>query len=355
MPILPRILLFLLIICMILGMLFVGLYPFNYFPENRVLVNEDGNGLHFFGRGIAYSTKIGDWPRKGPITLELVLEPERTYHHRTPHILSLCDKSGHEVMYLGQWENSIIIRLVEDSRWTERVKREIGAWGLLDPGEAVHISLVLSKGNAEIYANGQLVREFGEFDLTEAVSKRPIMSFVLGNSSTGDSPWKGKILGFTVLDGMTDPIAIRNRYEQWEANQTQDMQDIIVPEILTPIRKEFLSLPSREFLQRRAFYKDVIINVAGFIPLGLALTIFFSGIPFNKKYAISKFVLPVLVSGLLSLFIETNQAFLLSRSSSLTDLVWNILGSGIGVVVYWGVERIIPYVKFQIPEENQEP
>jgi len=340
MPLLPRILLLLLIVCMVLGMLFVGLYPFNYFPENRVSLKEGGNGLHFFGRGIAYSTKVGEWSRKGPVTVELILEPERTYHHRTPHILSLCDKSGHEVMYLGQWEDSLIVRLIEDSRWTERIKKEIGAGDILVPGEPVHINLVLSKERADIYANGELVGEYEGFDFTSAVSRRPVHSIVLGNAPTGDSSWRGKILGFTVSGDAMDPTAIRNRYEQWKTSQSQDIQDIIVPEILKPISKEFLSLPSRRFLQRRSFYKDVIINVAGFVPLGLALTILFSGNPV-KNNAISNFFLPVLMGGLLSLFIETNQVFLISRSSSMTDLVLNILGSGIGAAVYRGGEKII--------------
>ena len=354
MPTLPRILLLLLIVCMVLGMLFVGLYPFNYFPENRVSLNEDGNGLHFFGRGIAYSTKVGDWPRKGPITLELVLEPLRSYNHGVPHILSLCDKSGHEVLYLGQWENSLIVRLMETSRWTKKIKREIGAWDLLDPGELIYINLVLGEGTAEIYANGHLVRKYNDFDFTSEVLKRPVNSIVLGNAPIGDSSWRGKILRFTISGGAMGPSAVRNRYEQWETSQSQIIQDIIVPEILTPIRKEFLSLPSNEFLYRRSFYKDVIINLAGFVPLGLFFSMFFSGHP-DKKHTVSNFVLPVLIGGLLSLFIETNQVFLVSRSSSMTDLLLNILGSGIGVAVYWSGEKIISNFTFQISEKNHDP
>ena len=131
---LPRNLVLTIIIIMILGMLFIGLYPFNYFPENRVSTNEDGSGLHFLGRGIAYSTEVDGWPRKGPITLELMLKPDRTYNHNLPHILSLCDETGREVMYLGQWKNSLIIRLVEDNRWIKRTKKEIGAGDALNPG-----------------------------------------------------------------------------------------------------------------------------------------------------------------------------------------------------------------------------
>ena len=183
-------------------MLFVGLYPFDYFPPNQVSVNDDGNMLQFHGRGIAYSTGSSVWPAgvgsEDSFTLELMLKPERAYNRGIPHILSLCDDSGREVIYLGQWKNSLIIRLMGNNRWIAKIKREIDAGDVFNPGEPVSITLVLNKGSADIYVNGQLTRESGGFDLTEVVSKRPIRSLVLGNSSTGDSPWQGEMVHFSL-------------------------------------------------------------------------------------------------------------------------------------------------------------
>jgi len=345
------ILLCFLVISMVLGMLFVGLYPFNFSPPNRASFTEDG-GIQFFGRGIAYRSGTGVWPPKNPVTLELVLQPERTYHHRTPHILSLCDRSGHEVMYLGQWEDSLIIRLVEDNVLGEEIQREIGADNVLRPGLPVHISLVLNKGKAEIYSNGELVRKYDDFGFSSAALKRPIHTLVVGNAPTGDSSWRGKVMDLNVLSGLTDPASLRNRYEQKNASPGQGMRRFMIPETLTPIRREFLSLSSLNDVDERSFYKDVFINVAGFVPLGLALSMLFSGIPIKKNAALY-FLIPVLTGGLLSLFIETSQSFLLSRSSSMTDLVLNMLGSGIGVVVYLGGEKIISNLKFRIPDKNR--
>jgi len=359
---LSRNLLTTLIITMILGMLFIGLYPFNYLPENRVSINRDGSGLHFFGRGTAYSTEVGDWPREGPITLELKLKPDRAYNRRIPHILSLCDASGREVLYLGQWKNSLIIRLMEDSHWIQRIKREIGVGDVLNPGIPVHIDLVLEEGNALVYANGHLAEESSRFEFAAAVSRRPIVSTVLGNSSTGDSPWGGEISSFATWNSAISSTAVQGRSEMWGLgkipgternfikynfesaesgivrNEAGTGWNLRVSETLTPLRREFLAMPARKILQERSFYKDAVINLVGFIPLGLALTMFIQGIPLSK-YSILNSIFPVLIGGLLSLFIETNQAFLVSRSSSASDLILNVSGSALGVVLFFGFRK----------------
>ncbi len=341
MSVLGRNLLALLVIFMVLGMLFIGLHPFNFFPENRVLINGDGPGVHFFGRGIAYSTEFGDWPGNGPVTLDLVLEPERYYTHRVPHILTLCDRSGLEVMYFGQWEDTLVLRLVEGNPWMEKIDREIDVGDLLHPGKTIRIDLVLSEGSTGIYVNGQLLQKYDDFDFASAVLKRPVHTIVLGNASTGDSSWRGKILELAVFNGAMDPNTIRDQYARWKTGPGQDIRDVTAPEDLTPIRREFLSLSTLQDLDELSFYKDAVINVAGFIPLGLVLSLLLSGIS-NKKNAALSIITPVLIGGLLSLIIETSQAFLLSRSSSMIDLVLNILGTGIGAMICWRGKGIIP-------------
>jgi len=364
---------------MVLGMLFIGLYPFVYFPPNKVFLGATGNGLHFYARGIALSTGDDGWSNNdhsgNPITLELWVKPARTYYRKIPHILSLCDVSGREVLYLGQWKNSLIVRLMEDSRWIKAIKKEIGTVDVFNPGEKVLITLVLNKKSAYIYLNGHLVRKYDGFDFTKTVSKHPIRSLVLGNSSTGDSPWRGEISGFTAWNIALGPTAIFDRFEQRNLgkssqtgeefikytfektengiirNKARSDWNLIIPEILTPLRREFLGMPSKQFLQKRSFYKDSVINVAGFIPFGYVLTVFFSGISL-KKYSILNFIFPILIGGLLSLFIETNQVFLVTRSSSMTDLVLNILGTGLGAGVYWRRKVIVPSFKFQISKKT---
>ncbi len=344
-------------LAIILGMLFVGLWPLNYIPKNQVTWVEAGNGISFKGRGHAFSTESTTWPREdysgGPITLEIVLKPERTYFRGIPHILSLCDRSGREVVYFGQWKNHLIVRLMEDSRWVERVKREIESGDVLIPGKPVHITLVLVKDRAVLFTEGKLVKEFIGFDLTQLMAERSVQSVVFGNSSTGDSPWRGKILSFSVFDKALDSTTIRDRYQKWESgaaintddeiiryrfhknsertirNYVGKDWDLIIPESLIPLRREFLSLPPRQFLKKKSFFKDALINLVGFTPLGFFLAVFF-GTSANSK-RLRTLAISVLLGGLLSLFIEVNQVFLISRSSSVADLIMNTFGTAVGV------------------------
>jgi len=341
---------------MILGMLFIGLWPLNYFPENQVTWVEDGSGISFQRRGLVFSTESTTWPwndySEEPITLELILKPEKTHYRGIPHILSLCDRSGREVVYLGQWKNHLIIRLMDDNHWVEKVKKEIGFGEVLLPGKLAHITLILFKDQAAFFTGGELVKEFSGFNLTEQMAERQVQSIVFGNSSTGDRPWRGEILDFTVFHKALDRNIIRNRYQKWESGEVDNTGEeiiqyrfqknseriiqneagkdwnLIIPNTLTPLRREFLSLPSRLFIKKKSFYKDAIINLFGFMPLGFFLAMLFA--PSASRKHIRTLAIAVLLGGLLSLFIEINQVFLVSRSSSATDLFLNILGTAVG-------------------------
>ena len=357
---------------MVLGMVFVGLYPFNYSPSNQVSILRDGAGIRFFGRGEAVSIKDTVWPLADysgqPITLEIRLKPARTYYRWIPHILSLCDRSGREVVYFGQWKNHLIIRLMDDSHWVEKIKREIGSSEALIPGKHVLITFVLQKGSASLYINGQLDRKFTGFDFETAISSHPIRSFILGNSPLGNSPWRGDVMYFSVFDKALDPTVIQDHYQKLESgkvinpdkeiiryrfneiagrtilNEAGDNWELLIPEDLTPQRRKFLSLPSRQFFQTSLFYKDAAINLLGFMPLGFFLSMFVNR-SFNQKH-FRALALATIVGGTLSLFIEVNQVFLVSRSSSATDLVLNILGTAAGasvVILYSHFQELSPY------------
>lgn len=365
---LPRKSIVVLLLVMVTGMVFLGLYPFNYFSPNRVSWLESGSGIRFNGSGQALSKEISDWPWESysgePFTLELSLIPSRTYTRGIPHILSLCDSSGREVAYFGQWKDFLIIRLMETSYGIERIKKEIGTGSLLTPGKSIFLTLVFRDGVVELYANGHPVKSYTDFDLISFMKSRPVRSIVFGNSAAADSPWRGDLLGFSVLNRKLDQGIILDRYSQWlrngksiltgksnemilyqfnelsgktVQNMAAESWHLLIPEILDPLRREFLSLPSVQFVQKRSFFLDAFINTAGFVPLGFVLILFW-GVEKNLKntHAVS---LAVVSGALLSLFIEINQAFLVSRDSSITDLILNTLGTALGVGVYWIVRK----------------
>jgi VanZ like family len=69
---------------------------------------------------------------------------------------------------------------------------------------------------------------------------------------------------------------------------------------------------------------DAAVNIVGFIPFGLLVSAYLHrGVTFPSYQAI---LLTILVSGLTSLLIECLQAYLPTRTSSLPDVINNILG-----------------------------
>jgi glycopeptide antibiotics resistance protein len=80
-----------------------------------------------------------------------------------------------------------------------------------------------------------------------------------------------------------------------------------------------------------AFWKDVTLNLLGFIPLGFFLSALRSD--FGGAAARRNLLLCVGLCLALSLVIELAQAFIPSRSSQLLDLLLNTLGGAIGVTL----------------------
>jgi glycopeptide antibiotics resistance protein len=96
------------------------------------------------------------------------------------------------------------------------------------------------------------------------------------------------------------------------------------------LNEQFLESPWSEFHPEWGYWKNVGINIAGFVPLGFFFLALFSSVPKLRR--------PVLVTVVLgftvSLTIEVLQAFLPTRDSGMTDLITNTLGAAIGVLAF---------------------
>lgn len=86
---------------------------------------------------------------------------------------------------------------------------------------------------------------------------------------------------------------------------------------------------------------DVAINVAGYVPMGFLLTL----VAFRTGHRRSAVAVSVLLTGLLSLLMESIQSYLPVRVASNVDLALNVLGALLGAWAAWvlgalgGLER----------------
>ena len=86
-------------------------------------------------------------------------------------------------------------------------------------------------------------------------------------------------------------------------------------------------------------WNDFAVNTLGFIPLGYLLMLSFeSRQKYHKTNLFKQTTIVAAVGGLMSLFLEVTQYYLISgRESSLLDWISNILGTIAGIVLYLAV------------------
>ena len=92
------------------AMIFAGLYPFNFFPPNRVLWLSNEPGLYFDGTGIAYTDKTESISLKKALSVELLLKERRGNKNWGPReIFSFYDGAVSPSLLVGQWDGRIFI------------------------------------------------------------------------------------------------------------------------------------------------------------------------------------------------------------------------------------------------------
>jgi glycopeptide antibiotics resistance protein len=108
----------------------------------------------------------------------------------------------------------------------------------------------------------------------------------------------------------------------------------MIPEHFFVLHEPFLELPWNEYYPGWNYWKDVAINIAGFIPLGFLFWAYFSLVLRIEHPT----VVTVAFGFAVSLTIEVLQAFLPTRNSGMTDLITNTFGTVLGALLcLWSI------------------
>jgi len=348
------------------GMLITGLWPFNFRPVNNVTWLGDRNGVNFYG----YATIIGSdawnkeqkslFPDKA-ISLEIWLHPLKETGS-LPHILTLYDEKTPYIFFLGQWKSHLIIRNRTDdpaSRRPGKPYQEMGPSNTLQKDRDAFITITSGKEGSVIYINGKLARSYPRNQLLSAYNEENV-SLVLGNLTTGESYWTGYMSGLAIYNRVLTAKQVFSSYQEWVQKGAPSVEgnscialylfderkgtivhdhvnsdnQLVIPEIFKPVKLTVLNIPWRhdDFQWNRSFFMDVAINVVGFIPFGF----FCAGLLVKIcRFKISaNYMITVLLGFGLSLAIELMQVYLPTRDSSLTDMICNVLGTIMGLILY---------------------
>ncbi|MHC4567894.1 MAG: VanZ family protein [Planctomycetota bacterium] len=358
--------------------LLFGLWPLNFFPENRVRWLAGQDGIQFYKPpgssrrahgGVVYSdapleVRAGSQAFE-PTTIEIYLESHGGKPGGLAHILSFHDGRRLSPLVIGLWESYLNIRSRDNRNAARNTYRDIGLKNGLIPNDKKLIAIASGPERTEIYVNGELARSFNIPSLIGVDHFSGYLS--LGNSSIGHNAWAGNLYGLALYDTLLTPEQIRQHHALWTdrpANvpatvepepvalytftertgasvhdQMPNKNHLTIPPAFKALKRYVVLQFWRNMRWTRGVAVDVIVNIAGFVPFALCMLVVIAG---SKGMSHSRAAfLTVLAGAILSLIIEASQLTLPTRTPSSLDLLCNTAGAALGVLVF----RIVTCVK----------
>jgi hypothetical protein len=215
------------------------------------------------------------------------------------------------------------------------------------------IGISASPESTSIYLNGERARTSSSFGLSSLDFRGQIL---IGNSPLENQTWGGLLKGLALYNRALTAKEMRGMYERWKVgdpdgsikatepillflfneragtvihDQMGTEAQLQIPAHFLTVDQNFLTPFWKEYYGGWGYWKNLAINIVGFVPLGFCFCGYFGIVRGWKR--------PVLACTLLglgtSLTIEVLQAFIPMRSSGTTDLITNTLGTFLGAIL----------------------
>lgn len=204
-----------------------------------------------------------------------------------------------------------------------------------------------------MYVDGALARAFPGFRLGQDFTGQ----LVIGTSPVATDGWLGQLRGLAIYHRELAAEQVFKHYETWTTqgvpklignermaalylfdehggsvvhNAVHPGIDLYIPKRFSLLHQVFLKPFWREYEPGWGYWRDILLNVVAFIPLGFFFCSYWSSVKPILRPALAATVLGLAVS----LTIEILQSNLPTRSSGTTDLFTNTLGTFLGVRLY---------------------
>jgi hypothetical protein len=342
-----------------------GLWPF-YVPPNDVRWLPGGNGLRFGKHGVVLSTRTLKFTglKDGlSCSLEIWLQPATIDTGGT--LLAFYSPLSRTSTFLVQQSlDDLLLQVTK----TDREQPARTKWYIthaLRAKQDVVVTVVSGTQSTAVYLNGVLAGSSGQFGL---LSRQMVGQLVVGNRPLVENSWQGQLRGLAVFNRELSPKEVSQHYVDWTANRKDEIEkenpaalylfnegngnvvhsqvnsanDLRIPDRYLVLDATFLETPWAEFDASWSYCKDILINIAGFLPLGIVFCAYFS-----RTRRLDRPVQATIVLGaVVSLTIEILQAFLPTRNSGMTDIITNTFGTAVGAVLYsrqW-VRTLLPAI-----------
>lgn len=336
-------------------MFVAGFWPFKLHPANHVTWLTAENGLHFSGGGILLSSRRLQFPSsetRAGTSLEIWLGPSQEKYDRA--LLSISSPDNPEQFRLRQGGNSLLI--FQQPFGSSHHTGMTWLW-VLHVFNARSRFVTISSGNdgTTVYLDGVPAERSLSFKITQ---KDLSGQLIVGTSPVVYDTWRGELLGLALFGRELTATQVSEHYQAWlngrpetvksdqpaalyifgersgnvVQNQIPSGTDLIIPAKFSIPYKPFLKLPWAEFYPNLAYFREVLVNVAGFVPFGFFFCMLFSlGQPGRKSV-----VTTIILGTIFSLTIEVLQGFIPRRDSGTTDILTNTLGTALGAMLFRG-------------------
>jgi VanZ family protein len=351
------------------GVFAACLWPYNFTEANRVSVRPGGGGIRFEAPampqrqhpgGIVFTAdglrcRSNPSCERGVVSIEIRLKAETENSGCLKRIVDLRTPDGSEGSYIGQWESSFIVRAFALRPAGGKPYQEIGIAHALAAGRESCVTVSSGPEGTVIYLDGRPAKQFPGVSLLKESDSLHGHKLYFGNSPALDCPWAGDLYGFAVYGRAIGPDEAEESFRRWEGSQAfgegdraqtavagyrfdeisaeriEDLSDSGNDLTASPrliFEKPVLHLPRLSDLHAA----DVMLNVAGFIPLGLSFA--FRQFRAGKQSLRTSAAAAILMGAALSVAVEVIQAWLPTRDSSLADFIANAAGAGLGAAAF---------------------
>ncbi len=356
----------LLLIIQVIVIVYLGLTPFTFSVQNEVQASSNTPGIAFdaVGMGTSEGEIIGGehFPDE-TLSLHFMIEPADEPRTALGAILSINAAAGVTPLIIAQWKNWLVVRVRDPEH------RSLGYWEIDTAGfpqDQRHFVTITSspEGGTAIYVDGQPTGDTRRHSIVR-LDRGFDGKLLLGCLSNGAAGWRGTLSGLVMTTTQLTPGQVAQHHTQVstagfgslrdidglfalydfedlthesgelsyslaDAAATSALGRIQFPEIFSPLRPAVFAIPELRDMKADWFLKDLLLNIAGFVPLGFFAALILIRNRRSRGYWITLQV--AALGALLSVGIESVQIALPMRSSSMSDLTLNMIGSALGAI-----------------------
>lgn len=329
-----------------------GLWPFHA-PRNNVSWLTGKRGLHFGRQGTILSSgafKSGAEEGASTGSLEIWVTPSSVWDRKTTLLAFYTPEEG-ERCALSQTEDNLTFESAVQTPGRKIRRARLHLDNVFHYKESAFIVVASGPQRTAVWVNGSLVQSTPDFPLALTGS------LVVANSPVESNSWAGDLRGLAIYHSELTQEQILRHYQTWTTagspritgndraaalylfdegrgsivhNRAGSGIDLYIPRHYVLLHEKFLEPFWEEFSWDAAYRRAVLINVAGFMPLGFFFCAYFDSLRQVKRAALAAMAFGFMVS----LTIETLQGFLPTRDSGTTDIVTNTLGTCLGTALY---------------------